>query len=84
MASLAGSDIRTITGKKLKLLEKLSGLDPWIFGSGRIKQEPVKTETGEVPDQDQWRVEYLDKLLEERHYWGDRIGDEIVSGLIDS
>ena len=87
MAGLAGRDIRTTTGKNLKLLEELSGLDPWVFGSGRMKQELVKAETVEVPEQDLWRVDYLARLLEERqvlHYGGDREGEERVAALIDS
>ena len=56
LACLAGRDIRTTTGKNLKLLEELSGLDPWVFGSGRMKQELVKVETGDVPEKNLWRV----------------------------
>ena len=62
------------TGKNLKSIEDLSGIDPWVFGSGRVKQELVKAELVEVPQQDQWRVGYLARLLEERqmlHYGGD-------------
>ena len=87
MAGLAGRDIRTTTEKNLKLLEELSGLDPWVFGSGRMKHELVKSETVEVPEQDLWRVDYLARLLEERqvlHYGGDRDGEERVAALIDS
>ena len=39
------------------------------------------------PEQDQWRVKYLARILEERralHYEGDREGEERVSALIDS
>ena len=87
MAGLAGRDIRSITGKNLKMLEEISGLDTWVYGSGRIKQELVKTEIVAVPPQDQWRVGYLARLLEERqllHYGGNQEGEERVSGLIDS
>ena len=35
MASIAGRDVRTTTGRNLKLLEELTGLNPWIFGSAR-------------------------------------------------
>ena len=46
-------------------------MDPWVFGSGRMKQELVKAETVDVPEQDLWRVDYLARRLEERqvlHY----------------
>jgi hypothetical protein len=87
MANLASRDIRSTTGKNLKLLEEITGLDPWVYGSDRVKQELVKAEKVEVPQLDQWRVGYLASLLEQRqrlHYWGDKEGWERVSGLIDS
>ena len=87
MANMAGRDIRTTTGKNLKLIEDLSGLDPWVFGSGRVKQELVKAEMVEVPQQDQWKLGYLARLLEERQlllYGGDKEGEEKVAALIDS
>ena len=55
--------------------------------TGRMKQELVKAETVEVPEQDLWRVDYLARLLEERkvlHHLGDRDGEERVAALIDS
>ena len=75
MVWLVGRDIRSITGKNLKMLEEISGLDPWVFGSGRIKQELVKAEIVAFPPQDQWWVGYLARLLEERqllHYGGNQ------------
>ena len=87
MACIAGRDVRSNTGKNLRLLEKQSGLDPWAYGSARIKQELINRDIVSVPQQDQWRVSYLAKLLEERqvlHYGGDMEGEEQVSGLIDS
>ena len=66
MAGLAGRDVRTTTGGNLRLLGELSGLDPWVFGSSRLKEEIMKSETSEVPPLDQWRIPYLCSLLERR------------------
>ena len=87
MAGIAGRDIRSTTGKNLRLIDEQSGLDTWVFSSTRIKEELLSKETVTVPPQDQWRIMYLGKLLEERqklHYSGDKEGEERVSGLIDS
>ena len=50
-AGLAGRDVRTTTGGNLmlRLLRELSGLDPWVFGSSRLKEDLIKSETKEVP-----------------------------------
>ena len=87
MAGLAGRDVRTTTGGNLRLLRELSGLDPWVFGSSRLKEELVKSETREVPALDQWRVPYLSSLLERRqvlHYQGDIDREKELSDLVDS
>ena len=85
MAGLAGRDIRSTTGTNLKMLEENSGLDPWVYGSGRIKQELEKAEIVAVPPQDQWRVGYLARLFEERqllHYWAIRKEKKGCQGLL--
>ena len=87
LANLAGRDMRTTTGRNLNLLRELSGLDPWVFGGARIKEELVKVEEVAVADADQWRLSYLRKLLEQRqilHYEGDKAGEESMSELISS
>ena len=87
MAGLAGRDLRTTTGANLRLLKDLSGLDPWVVGSSRLKEALVKKESCEVPPLDQWRIPYLCSLLERRqvlHYQGDKEEEEEVCDLIDS
>ena len=82
MANLAGRDIRSTTGKNLALLRESSGLDPWVFGSARLKEESV-----DVEPLSQWRVRYLGSLLEQRqakHYMGDKEGAVGFQELIDS
>ena len=66
MANLASRDIRTTTGKNLKYVEEVSGLDPWQYSSARMKQELVENDKVDIPTQDQWRVMYLASLLEKR------------------
>ena len=47
MANLAGRDLRTTTGRNLMYLQESTGLDPWVFGSTRLKSEVVKNEAVE-------------------------------------
>ena len=87
MANIAGRDIRSTTGRNMKLLEEASGMDPWIFDSSRLKVELAIRETVEVPEQDRWRVKYLDKLMKEKqenHYMGEVEQVKKLSDLIDS
>ena len=87
MANLAGRDYRTTTGSNLKLLEESSGLNPWEYSSSRLKEELVKREKVDIPDQDKWRVGYLATLLERRqvaHYQGLEEEEKNLDELLDS
>ena len=87
MANLAGRDIRSTSGRNLALVKECSGLDPWAYGSARLKVELAKGELVDVPPTDQWKVRYLSDLLEQRqilHYMGVNEGGNTVTELIDS
>ena len=87
MANLAGRAIRSTTGSNLAYLQECSGLDPWVFGSARLKEEILKKETVEIPPLAEWRISYLRNLLEQRemlHYMGDNDGKESVTILVNS
>ena len=87
MANLVGRDLRSTTGRNLAYLQDCSGLDPWVFGSDRLKVEVTKKEAVDVPAVDEWRIPYLRKLLEQKqmlHYMGDKESEVSVTKLIDS
>ena len=87
MVNLVAKDIRSTTGKNMRLLMECSGLDPREFGTLRLKDELGKNEMVEVPDRDSWRILYLRSLLEQRQYAHyQATGDEVdrLSALIDS
>ena len=52
MANIAGRDVRSTTGSNLKLIEELTGLNPWIFGSARIKEDLMKEDSVANPIED--------------------------------
>ena len=67
LASLVGRDIRSITGKNLRLVARESSLNPWVVTSSTIKKVlKEKEENILVPPDDHWRLSYLDLLLEQR------------------
>ena len=87
MASLAGRDLGSVTGRNLKLIGDLAELDPWVVSSARLKEQLVSKLLVDVPPADQWRVPYLSSLLEMRHryyYQGDSDSASEVSELINS
>jgi hypothetical protein len=87
LANIAGRDVRTNTGSNLKLLEELTGLNPWVFGSARITEELMKEETVLTPVEDGWRLSYLASLLAKRQqldYLGEEEAAKEITGLVDS
>ena len=67
LASLVGRDIRSITGKNLRLVARESSLNPWVVTPSTIKKVfKEKEENILVPPDDHWRLSYLDLLLEQR------------------
>ena len=80
MINIGAKDTRSVTGSNATLLENCSGLNPWEFGSFRLKEELVKNETVDVPEKDSLGVRYLASLLEQRqvvHYQGNEEEEEL-------
>ena len=63
MASPAGRDRLSVTGKNLSMLEGEFGLDPWTQ-TGNIFKSKFKGYI--IPDADKWRLPLLKKLLSQR------------------
>ena len=87
MARLAARDIRSSVGINLALLRRETGLDPWVASPGQLKAALLSSSMVEVPDQDRWRIPYLEKLLEERmraYYKGDEEEVKRIQSLLVS
>ena len=87
VSRLAARDVRSSLGSNLALLQRETGLDPWVVGPGHLKQELQRVERVDVPECDSWRVTYLQKLLIQRlqaHFNGDQEEEERLKGLINS
>ena len=87
MAGLAGRDLRSTTGRNLRLVQDLSGLDPWETSLAKLENELIRKFKVDVPPTDKWRAPYLASLLEKRqryYYQGDIENMKTVSVLINS
>ena len=87
MAGLAGRDLRTTTGRNLKLVHDLSGLDPWETSSAKLREELIRKMKIDVPPTDKWRAPYLSSSLKQRQmcfYQGDSESMKTISVLINS
>ena len=63
LASLAGRDRLSVTGKNLAMLEEEFGLDPWTQ-TGNMFKGNYKGYS--IPDADKWRLPLLQKLITQR------------------
>ena len=88
LARVAAKDIRTTTARNLRLVEEQTGGLTWSVPSWRIKKRLLEREPV-VPMVDNWRLQYLGKLLQRRAsmlYQGMEGCEEVelLQGLIDS
>ena len=87
VARLAARDLRSSVGTNLALLQRETGLDPWVVGPGHLRAVLLDKARVVVPDQDKWRVPYLERLLAERlqaYYTADTLAEEQLTVLINS
>ena len=87
IARLAARDMRSTLGSNLALIREMTGLDPWVAAPSHLRQALVTAETTEVPAGEEWRVQYLHKLLELRlqsHYSGQQEEEATLTSLLDS
>ena len=86
MANIVTRDVRSNTGHNVNFIRQQTGLDPTLNSPREMKQALSDTKS-EPCISDQWRVNYLAKLLVERgefHYWGDDRSANTITLLINS
>ena len=77
VSRLAARDLRSNLGRNLNYLRIETGLDPWQFGTKRLRQELMRHHASEVPPCDEWCIKYAYKLINQRltaFYNGDEDG----------
>ena len=84
LAELTSRDATSTTGRNLRNIRLETGLDPWISSSHQVS-EKLSEMTKPVPQQDVWRLPYLQKLLIQRYKMKIQALDtEDITGLINS
>ena len=87
MALLAARDLRSSLGSNLALVRELTGLNPWVAGRAELRAALEAADLVPVPEQDNWRVPLLDKLLLARlqaYYTSDKVEVKRLQDLIYS
>ena len=83
VALLAARDLQSSLGSKLALVREEGKLNPWTASRAELWAALEAGVKVLVPQQDSWRVPYLEKLLAMRlqaYYSGDKTGEE-ATGL---
>ena len=86
-ARLGARDLRTSVGQNLDLIRRETGLDPWCLSKQTLRSVLMENEKTEVPAGDEWRCQFLMKLLDMRqthHYAGNSDEEKHCQSLIDS
>ena len=52
MALMVARDVRTVTGKNIRLVETETGLDPWVTTPTRVRETLRVRETVTNPEED--------------------------------
>ena len=74
--------MRSTTGKNLALIERETGLDPWLNPGWKVRAAVPREE---VPVQEGWRAQYLNKLIFSRRTMEAKIEDTTeIDDLIES
>ena len=87
MVNRLSRDVRSSTGRNIRLVSEESRRNPWEDTVGRIRAGLREAEGVHVDERDKWRVGYLGVLLEHRqawHYKGAEAQEEDLQELIDS
>ena len=63
LARIVSRDARSTVFRNVKFIQEMSGLSPWDYSSWRVVQ---KIENATVPPNNEWRLSFLEKLLEQR------------------
>ena len=87
VARLAARDARSNLGSNLGLLKERTKLDPWVTTKWDMRTALRKADLVEVPEQEAWRVSYLQRLLSQRleaHYRNEKEEEDRLCELINS
>ena len=87
VARLAARDLRSNLGRNLQYMREETGLDPWVYGTSRIKEELIRHNQSVVPPSDVWRISLAEKLMNQRliaFYQGDEDNYKCLNDILHS
>ena len=87
LARIQARDMRSVFGSNLRLLEEISGRNPWCTSWKEMIVILRLNTKRDIPEEDSWRVPYLSKLLDARiaaHYHADLEEEHELTSLINS
>ena len=85
MARLSARDLRSSVGSNLRQIAEISSVDPWAVSNTALKHLLNNSLRARVPAVDQWRINYLPKLLDaklEAYYSSNTDEDAGIGDLI--
>ena len=65
LAHIVARDVRTTTGSNIHHIKEMTGLDPWGCLGSQVRKV-MEEKLAVLPVQDEWRLPFLGKLLEQR------------------
>ena len=86
-ALLTARDLSSNVGANLALVREVAGLDPWSAGKKELMAALEVADRAPVPQQDSWRVQALQKLLNARltaHFSEDTAEETQLQSFIKS
>ena len=82
LANIVSRDCQSVTARNLQLIQNAAGCSPWDYSKNRIKSQLKKIP---VPENDEWRLSLLLKLLEKRRIDENLLHDtETLTMMINS
>ena len=66
MANLVSRDIRSTIGCNLRMIQETIGMSVWTTAQSRIKSAIIESQTVTIPENEEWRIPFLNKLLSHR------------------
>ena len=84
VANLVGHDVQSTTGNNLARMKQETGLNPWTATPSMVKTALINNEVS-VPEEENWRLPLLEKLLLQRHEMEYQLQDvKEIQSMIDS
>ena len=80
MIRILRKEVESVTYRNYKYVEKVSGLNPFIFGKSRVKSQILRME---IPEKQEWRKDILQTLIPFRKIRGTDEDKDRLNSIIE-